>query len=232
MQNPIKHRQAVVVRVSRSAFLDMAVAAIEAAVVPPLLSESSEKKAATLDLLRRRQPNFDNLLPLSLLFSSTGLPVSGILVGREYTDDVATTFEVDRMFVGSAGRHDFGIWPSPLSACVMAEIIQTAGANFEVVGDFMSRPLLTQTLLEIESSQSYRLTREIGTAPEFEGDRVSLVMTITGAKDRIPSTSARPKSVSQHSFGKWELWLAAMLRDRRSPTQGPELLVEAPLTWA
>ena len=221
------HRRCVVVRVSQAAILDMLIATIEATVVPPVLTAQSEEKAAAFASVQRRQPDVFRTPPLSLLFSSTGLPVAGILFGREIHDTGSVTFAVERLFISSANRHDFGIWPSPYSPHVMAEVAQAAGLGSNAIGDFRSRPLLEQTPSEIEVSRGYCWSREKDTVPEFEGDRVSLIMTITGSTGAMVSMLPDKGPVIHFRFNKWEIWLAAMLRDRRTPTQGPELVLEA-----
>ena len=227
MLTPIIDRRLVTVHVRRRAVIDMLMTTIEAVVIPPLLRAQSEDKFAAFARLQRRQPEVFCTPPLSLVFSNTGLPVAGILFGDEIQDAGSVTFIVERMFASSANRHDFGIWPNPYSPTVMAEVANAAGLGSNVIGDFRSRPLLEQTPGEIEVSRGYRWSREKDTAPEFEGDRVSLVTTITGSTGATVSALPNKGPVNHFRFNKWEIWLAAMLRDRRVPTQGPELIVES-----
>lgn len=228
MPLPAGNGRRAVVRVSRSALLDMLMAVIESAAVPPSMRDQSEEKFAALDRLRHKPHSaFRDALPMSLLFSTDGLPVAGLLFGREDLEDGLTTFHVERAFPRSANRHDFGLWTSERSPAVMAEVARAVGAPFEIVGDFFSRPRLAETPIEIAQSRVFRLERTKATVPEFEGDRVALAMTVTRATEAAPNSPPRGPAV-QFRVGDTEVWLAALLRHRRMPTQGPELVIEWP----
>lgn len=228
MPLPTGNGRRAIVRVCASALLDMLVAATEAAVAPPSLHDQSVQKLAAINRIRRGRHVFfePDTLPISLLFSHHGLPVAGLLFGREEVVDDLATFTVERMFPRSANRSEFGCSTSPQSPAIMAEVARAAGASFEIIGDFRSWPRLTETPAQIALSRSYRLERTKSTAPAFAGDRVALAMTITRATDTAPTPLPSRGPAVQLRVGGWEVWLSALLRHRRMPTQGPELVVE------
>ena len=227
MPIPIIDRRRVVVRVTRSALIDMLMASIESATVPPLMLADSEEKYAAVERLRHRHgPNSFLPLPMSLLFSANGLPVAGLLWGVEQTENDLTTYRVDRMWLASANRNDLALWTSERSPLIVAEVAQATGSAGDVLGEFFSRPRFNDAPSEIELARTYRLPRAPDTAPAFKGDRVTLAMTITRANDYSVKGMPQPGSVSQFRVGAWEIWLAALLPHRRYPTQGPTLVIE------
>lgn len=221
-------RRPVVVSVGRTALSQMLMATIEAIVVPPLMTEESERKLHDLERVRRRRPEVFQRMPMSLLSSQSGLPVAGLLLGTEAEGDTGVTLKVEEMVGRSANRSDTAIWTHPSSPTVIAGVAEVAGVGMEVVGNFRSRPLLDYTADEIEFSRLYQWQRSPDTAPEFLGDRVSIALTITRHTPRKRQESRHPASVVPLQIGGWEVWVAAHLPDRRTPTQGPELVIDAP----
>lgn len=221
-------RRPVVVSVGRTALSQILMAAIEAIVVPPLMTDESERKLHDLERVQRRRPEMFQQMPMSLLSSRSGLPVAGLLLGTETEDDNGLALRVEGMVGRSANRSDTAIWTHPSSPAVIAGVAEVTGLGMEVVGNFRSRPLLDYTADEIEFSRQYQWHRSPDTAPEFLGDRVSIALTITRYTPRKRQESRYPASVVPLQIGSWEVWVAAHLPDRRTPTQGPELVIDAP----
>ncbi len=222
-------RRPVMVRVGRTVLTHMLMAAIENIAVPPLMKDQSERKLQDLDRLQRRRPELFQSVPMSLLLSRSGLPVAGLLLGTEGEDDTGITLRVEGMVVRSANRSDTAIWTHPNSPALIAEVAEARGLGLEVVGDFFSMPSLDHTPDEIELSRRYQWQRVSDTAPEFVGDRVSIALTITRrSPEKESAARAHPASVVRFQIGDWDVWAAAMLPDRRFPTQGPKLVIDAP----
>lgn len=214
---PILDRRRAIVRVSRTAFVDMLLATAEAALVSPLLKARSFEHLDTyLDECRCYDGRGERPLPPSLIFSDTGLEVGGTLFGDVTGNTGKREILIERMVPESAAiRCDGYIERSPISARTVADLAQAAGAPFgHALGDFHSHPLLDASISDIEAAGLYAPSPADVVGETGSTGQVGLIMAISFSERRRSRTRPDlPPSTKHVAIAGFEVWLSAYRLD-------------------
>ncbi len=227
MPLPIRHgrRAAARVRVSVSAdaFHHMAMAAAEAAIVPPDLTRESYRLLEAWNKERGTTPIRRAKLPPSLVFSETGHETGGALFGQFERTDSLNQFHVGRAITTSAIRSDDGLAQSDISASLLADIAEAAGLP-TIVGDWHTHPAVDASLWEIEEQEIYGPSEIDLGGENLPHCEFSLIVTVAWAGRSKRIVADRP-NLARYRIGDFLFFLTGYARGRRWSPVGEDFTV-------
>ncbi|MCR6501535.1 hypothetical protein MUO32_21080 [Shinella sp. CPCC 101442] len=207
---PTLGRRRASVRLRHTALIDMVLATIESAAVPPTLLKDSLNRLTAWDKSRRRKRVRDSPLPPSLIFSETGLETAGLLFGRSTKRRDQVRLSIERMFSVTSQRTDTSVGHSGLSAELMADWAWALNAPWRLLGGFHSHPLLGTPLDDIEEMALYKPSQsDLLGGPFFIGNSVGLIVAVAEAGEQLPRQCMRPSNVVHFRVGQFDLWISA-----------------------
>lgn len=210
MPPSINRRLHATVHVNRQAFLDMTLVSLESAVVPPTLVGDSLLRFANWNKRHRNKSISAKHLPPTLIFSSTGLEVAGLIFGETSDERDHVDFIVHRVFPVTAQRSDRSVGHCEASAELLTNWVWALGESWVLIGGFHSHPLLESDVAEIETHQLYGPSFEdlYGRSP-FPANNFGLIVAIARTGQRTPSQSSLSAATVQFSAGSYEVWISA-----------------------
>lgn len=181
-----KPAQRTLVRVSNDAFLTMAFAAAEAAIVPPAFNRQSYKILADWEKERGKLPVRQAPMLPSLVFSETGLEVGGFLFGHVEHERDRTVYSVERAMTTTGIASDEGIAHHDFSPSLLADLSESAGRPWgTVIADWHSHPVLAATPRDIVEHELYGPSAEDLDSSNYPHCDVSMIVTVAWARARM-----------------------------------------------
>lgn len=217
MKPSIDDRRTVSVRVSPTAFFDIAVAAIEAAMVAPEFNDESFKILRSWDSDRKNRSLRTGPLPGCLVFSDTGLEFAGCLMGKREEQGASTLYLVERAFPVTALRGDDWVAQSELSSLLLDDLASAAKIGLRVIGDVHSHPFIDAHPDEVQERKFFTPSATDKSHPPFIAFEFSLIATVSmGGRRKKGGHVNEPGPLHRSRIGSFEIWLYAYQKSNRS----------------
>lgn len=220
MKRSIKDRRSVSARVSSTAFFDIAVAAIESAMVGPEFNEESFKILNSWESDRKNRSLRTGPLPGCLVFSDTGLEFAGCLMGRKEEEGAHTSYFVERAFPVTALRGDDWVAQCELSSILLDDLASAAKTGLRVIGEVHSHPFIDAHPDEVHQRKFFTPSATDRKQRPFSAFEVSLIATVSmGGRRKKGGHINEPGPLYRARIGSFEVWLYAYQKSAHSKSQ-------------
>ena len=201
-----KRSSKVEIAIRPEAMWDLIYAATESAVVPPLLMKENKKRISHYKRFLK-QPKKRNAPP-NLLFSSTGLEVSGFLLGSS-TEADERCYTIERAIPSvSANRADDWVESNYPSKQLARRLNSYAKQERKIVGHFHSHPEIDKSPHFVEQYGLY-LPSEADLISSKYDRTVDLIITISHSTNHIKEYRliANSKQIASFCYMGFHYWL-------------------------
>lgn len=194
------------ISIQPEAIWDLIYAVTESAIVPPLLMKENRKRISHYKKFLK-QPKRKHTPP-NIMFSSTGLEISGFLLGSILNSD-KRSYIIERAIPSvSANRSDDWVESSYQSKLLSLRLNRYANQERKIVGNFHSHPEVDKSPNFVELHGLNRPSEADLTSSKYDRT-IDLIITISSTEDRCRDyrLNERSEQIACFSYMSFYYWI-------------------------
>lgn len=211
------------ISIQPEAIWDLIYAVTESAIIPPLLMRENRKRISHYKKFLK-QPKRKNAPP-NIIFSSTGLEISGFLLGSITNSDKRSYIIERAMPSVSANRADDWVECNHQSKMLIHRLNNFAGENRKILGQFHSHPEIEKESRYIEESKlNYPSDGDL-ISSKYERT-INLIVTICTSSIKNPSyrIANDATKVTAFSYQGYRYWICGHKNRSIIPVEIPRAI--------